>query len=733
MLKPKKIFIQLTMENSDLPLHLCNVNKFSIIFNRLHALVHTIAITFLIYYRVSFLFLETGAIPLLPGVLVFASELLLSVIWLIGRGYIWHPVSRTVFPERLPADDKLPAIDVFICTADSVREPTLGVMNTVLSAMALDYPPEKLHVYLSDDGGSPVTLYGMREAHKFAKWWLPFCRKFGIKTRCPQAYFSAPESDDNNSDHIEFMAEKKILKEKYEMFEETVMRAGEDGEFGDSRDHPTDIEIIEDISGETMPEDHVNMPLLVYVSREKRPDHLHHFKAGALNVLLRVSGVISNSPYILGLDCDMYCNDPTSARQAMCFHLDPKISSTLAYVQFPQKFYNISRHDIYDSQFRSAYKTMWHGMDGLRGPVLSGTGYYIKRESFYGNCTQKGIGFEELRNSLGSSNVFIKSLQENYKHDNVNDGKLSNALLQETKVVGFLYPTVAEDFFTGYILHCKGWKSTFLSPPRPQFLGTSATNLNDLLVQGTRWGTGLIDVAICRFSPLFYGPLRMSFLQSMCYAELSLFPLFYCFPLWCFATIPQLYLLHGIPIYPEFSSSFFKIFSFIFMSAIAKHLQEVLATGGSIETWRNEQRIWMIKSVTCHTYGSLDAILKLLGLRKASFVPSNKVMDNEQVKRYEMGQLDFQTSAMFLIPMATLMILNIAALFGGVARIIAVGNWDKMFVQVVLSFYIFIINFAIVEGMLIRKDKGRIPPSITVISVLFFIVFLFLGSVILLY
>lgn len=297
--------------------------------------------------------------------------------------------------------------------------------------------------------------------------------------------------------------------------------------------------------------------------------------------------------------------------------------------------------------------------------------------------------------------------------------------------VGFLYPTVAEDFFTGYILHCKGWKSTFLNPTRPQFLGTSATNLNDLLVQGTRWGTGLIDVAICRFSPLFYGPLKMSFLQSMCYAELSLFPLLYCFPLWCFATIPQLYLLHGIPLYPDVSSPFFKIFSVIFASAIAKHLQEVVATGGSIKTWRNEQRIWMIKSVTCHTFGTLDAIMKLLGLRKASFVPSNKVMDNEQVTRYEMGQIGFQTSAMFLIPMASLMILNMAALFGGVARIVAVGNWDKMFAQVVLSAYIFVVNFAIVEGMLIRKDKGRIPASITVVSILVFIVFLFLGSPIL--
>jgi hypothetical protein len=32
--------------------------------------------------------------------------------------------------------------------------------------------------------------------------------------------------------------------------------------------------------------DQDKMPLLVYVSREKRPSHPHHFKAGALNVLV---------------------------------------------------------------------------------------------------------------------------------------------------------------------------------------------------------------------------------------------------------------------------------------------------------------------------------------------------------------------------------------------------------------------------------------------------------------
>lgn len=36
-------------------------------------------------------------------------------------------------------------------------------------------------------------------------------------------------------------------------------------------------------------DDHSNMPMLVYVSREKRPFHPHNFKAGALNVLVNLS------------------------------------------------------------------------------------------------------------------------------------------------------------------------------------------------------------------------------------------------------------------------------------------------------------------------------------------------------------------------------------------------------------------------------------------------------------
>lgn len=142
--------------------------------------------------------------------------------------------------------------------------------------------------------------------------------------------------------------------------------------------------------------------------------------------------------------------------------------------------------------------------------------------------------------------------------------------------VGFLYHSVAEDFFTGFILHCKGWLSVYLNPSRPQFLGTSITSLSDLLIQGTRWSSGLVEVGLSRFCPLIYGTLRMSFLESLCYAEISLFPLFYCLPLWCFATIPQLCLLNGIPLYPKVINT--KVLLRIFcISLMSLKFSEILA------------------------------------------------------------------------------------------------------------------------------------------------------------
>ncbi|OMO54788.1 Cellulose synthase [Corchorus capsularis] len=534
------------------------------------------------------------------------SVTLLSVVFsvLIFQAYLWKPISRKTFPERL-LQEKLPGIDVFICTADPKKEPPLEVMNTVLSAMALDYPTGKLSVYVSDDGGSALTLHAMKEAWIFAKSWLPFCKKFGVKTRCPKVYFSRYEDEClGQKDGYEEELEK--IKQKYKSFEEHVKKAESDSEMleetrckSNSKNYPAHVEVIQDeISNTSTETNQAKMPLLVYVSREKSPTYPHHFKAGALNVLLRVSSIISNSPYILVLDCDMRCNDPTSALQAMCFHLDPKLSPNLAFVQFPQKFHNLSKKDIYDGQLRSTFSVRWPGMDGLQGPMLSGTGFYLNRKALFGDIVQEDIDTIQLKQHFGPSNELLKSLRQNNHQNSV-------------------------------------------------------------------------------------------------------------------------------------SSYWFMIFSYIFVMSQLKHLEEVLSTGDPIRTWWNEQRIWMMKALIFYTIGSVNAMLKLFGLREANFVPTNKVADDEQVSFYQKGIFNFQASTIVLAPLVTLVTLNMISFAGGVARVIIKGNWNEMFGQIVLSFYILMAHYPIIEGMLLRKDNGRIPYSVILLSLALSTSFLCLGSLIL--
>ncbi|XP_027165343.1 cellulose synthase-like protein G1 [Coffea eugenioides] len=740
------------MEDS-LPLNLCQVKKSSLVINRLYTSLHSIALLALIFYRTSTLLeiTKTGnkSMPfVLFYVLVFASELILSFIWLLNQAYLWRPVYRTVFPERLPEDDKLPAIDVFICTADPTREPSVQVMNTVISAMALDYPANKLHVYLSDDGGSPVTLGAMREAWNFARFWLPFCRKYGIQTSSPEAYFSV--AGDGNVSSKEFTAEKEKIKEEYDVFKERVNKIKENATTIISKNHPSIIEVIRRPADNGREPDKAEMPLLVYVSREKRPSQPHNFKAGALNVLLRVSGLLSNSPHILALDCDMYCNDPASARQAMCFHLDSEISPKLAFVQFPHNFHNISDNDIYDSQLRTFFTNQWYGMDGITGPINCGTCFYITREALCetSGSIQEDTNVGQLRKIFGPSNEFIKSLNRKIKSNIIKDeARFSSALLQESqclaslsyerdtqwgKEVGFRYFSVVEDYFTGFLLHCKGWNSVYYNPQRPPFLGTASTNLGEMLVQNTRWTAGLIEVAISKYSPIIYGPSRMPILACMCYAQLAYYP-FGFIPFWCLSIIPQLCLAQGIPLYPEISNPFFMVFVYLFLSSNLKHIQEALSAGHSIRTWMHEQRMWMIKSVTCYFYGSLNGIMEKIGMREASFLPTDKAEDEGRTKLYKSGMFDFRAPGMFIIPMCTLVILNIVSLLIGAVKIIHTRNYGEIFIQAFISFFIIVVQYPVIEGIFFRKDYGRIPKSASLLSTMLAGIILSLGSLVLIY
>ncbi|KMT12691.1 hypothetical protein BVRB_4g087890 [Beta vulgaris subsp. vulgaris] len=749
------------MENSvSHSLHHFQVRQLRAIFNIAYSFLYFSALTIIIYYRGTFFLTKRTEtkiyiVSYTPWLIIFVAELLYSFLWIINQPMQWRPITRTVFPENLPKNEELPRIDVLICTADPNREPTFKVMNTVVSAMTLDYPADKLSVYLSDDGGAFVTLNAIKEAWVFATWWLPFCRKYNVKTICPLAYFQNPQSQEDCQSEDDFIHHRNIVQEKYEAFKQRVQLKKERGSAIDnkttSRDHPPLIQVIDENSLEEDASTLMNlesgeMPLLVYVAREKRPSHPHNFKAGAVNTLLRVSSILSNSPYILLLDCDMYCNDPMSARRAMCFYLDPKISPSLGWVQYPQKFHNISETDIYNSQMREIWSGYWEGADGLQGPTISGTNFYLRRKALYDINIDASMNLKELKESLGPSNELIKSLSQHDKPTVIKGREKSSVLLQEAhflascpyeegtgwgQKVGFQYGSIVEDVKTSIILQSKGWRSVYLNPPRPQFLGSATTTLNDMLLQGIRWYGGLAGIGLSKYCPLIYKPSRMHILQKM-YKSWIAFIGFDFLPVLCFAIIPPICFTYGIPLYPKLSDPFFIVFAFVFTSSQLKYLSDiVIIGGGSIKAWLNAQRIWMVKCLTCYAYGTLDCVMTKLGFREATFTPTNKAGDDDTTNWYQLGKYDFRASNMFVVPIVTAAILNLCCFVGGVARLIVARNWDAMFAQMLFSIYLLVMSMPVFESILLRKDDARIAPSATKISTCLSLVFLILGYFIL--
>ncbi|XP_072998241.1 cellulose synthase-like protein D4 [Typha latifolia] len=127
----------------------------------------------------------------------------------------------------------------------------------------------------------------------------------------------------------------------------------------------------------------IRLPMLVYVSREKRPGYDHNKKAGAMNALVRTSAIMSNGPFILNLDCDHYVYNSLALREGMCFMLD-RGGDRICYVQFPQRFEGIDPSDRYANHNLVFFDVSMRAMDGLQGPMYVGTGCIFRRTALYG-------------------------------------------------------------------------------------------------------------------------------------------------------------------------------------------------------------------------------------------------------------------------------------------------------------------------------------------------------------
>lgn len=475
------------------------------------------AICMIFAYRVTHMLDSLKQEKGLAWFLMSLAELWFAVYWVITQFVRWKPVYRYTFKHKLSQryEDKLPPVDIFVCTADPVLEPPMMVVNTVLSVMAYDYPTEKLSVYLSDDGGSELVFYALLEASHFSKHWIPFCKKFGIEPRSPAAFFTL------ESHPIVDLKALSSIKIKYEEMRDRIETAADLGRIPEEiranykgfsewtcvsspRDHQTILEVLihgrnpydVDIDGATL-------PTLVYLAREKRPSYPHNFKAGAMNALIRVSSKVSNGKIILNVDCDMYSNSPESVRDAMCFFMDEEEGQEIGFVQFPQCFSNTTTNDIYGSSLNVINEVELPGFDGLGGPPYIGTGCFHRRESLCG----KHYKSDHKENSERCVQESARELGETAKI-------LADCSFEENtqwgKEMGLKYGCPVEDIITGLSIQCRGWKSVYFNPTRKGFLGTAPSTLTQLLVQHRRWSEGDLQIVLSKYGPLSFGTGRIN-------------------------------------------------------------------------------------------------------------------------------------------------------------------------------------------------------------------------------
>ncbi|XP_028952951.2 cellulose synthase-like protein H1 isoform X4 [Malus domestica] len=540
--------------------------------------------------------------------LAFACESWFAFNWVLILITQWTPVEYKTNPHNLLQHvSELPPVDMFVTTADAKLEPPIITVNTVLSLLAVDYPTHKLACYVSDDGCSPLTLYTLIEASKFAKLWVPFCKKYHVQVRAPFRYFSNNpilSSYNLSGFHQEWTKMKDEYEKLCKKIEDAVRNLAPldfsrdyvDFARIDSRNHPTIIKVIWDAKERISN----GLPHLVYVTREKRPNHSHHYKAGAMNAL-----------------------------------------------------------------------KIWPGLAGIQGPIYAGTGCFHRRKVIYGlsltdneelirSATQ--ILLEENIDQLDDLSCAVEIAYQ------VAGSEYEDDTLWGKKV-GWVYGSVSEDVLTGMKIHARGWKSILCTPEPPGFLGTGPSTTHVMLIQRKRWITGLLEILFSKNCPIFatlYA--KLEFRQCLAYLRILIWGLL-SVPDLCYALLPAYCIITNSHFLPKVEEPTLIIFAALFLIKHLYTLHSYLDSGRSIRAWWNQLTVgpWSkITTLTASLFGLVTVVFKLLGISEVTFEVTQKEQnssssDQEATYDANAGRFTFDGTTIF-VPATALLFLQFTAL-----------------------------------------------------------------------
>ncbi|PWA84755.1 cellulose synthase-like B4 [Artemisia annua] len=714
----------------------------------------------------------------LPWLVAFLCELWFTFYWILSVSTKWNQNTTITYPERLLKrvnETEFPSVDIFVTTADPILEPSIITMNTVLSLLAVDYPAGKLALYLSDDGCSPLTYYSLVETTKFAKLWIPFCKKYNVQVRAPFRYFT-PESIPSGDDSLDFQQEWKKMKNEYgDLYKKIDLAAQRpftcepNSDFGiifcdvNRSDHPAIIKVISENKEDT-PSD---LPHVIYISREKSLKHPHYFKAGAMNVLARVSGVMTNAPLMLNVDCDMYANNPLVFLHAMCIYFGIKNEEDGGFIQFPQAFYDALKDDPFGNQLvnlavsiftqsfcllqqsficakfllirflKDVYKMfasyIANGLSSMQGTLYAGSNCFHQRKIIYGSSpgdisTAKMVN-EDLRNTFGESIELREAAAHILSGSDAKIEKRNNpsSFIEKAihvagctyeygtswgKKVGWLYGAATEDVLTGINIHGRGWKSVLTSPVPLAFLGCAPTTYPSSLKQQKRWANGLFEILFTSNNPLLLTIKgKLWFRQALGYLWVCMWAL-RSIPESCYAVLPAYCIITNSNFLPKINEPAFLIPMGIFVIYNLYVFWEFKSLGVSARMWWNLQTMGRVNTITAWLFSFISVMLKLIGLSQTVFELTQK--EQSPNNGDDEGRFTYDKSPM-IIPGVFILLINLTALVNAMLRLLKVDfseNWigELGVGEIICSVWVTLCFGEFLKG-LFRNGKYGIPFS----------------------
>ncbi|KAB1212581.1 Cellulose synthase-like protein G3 [Morella rubra] len=174
----------------------------------------------------------------------------------------------------------------------------------------------------------------------------------------------------------------------------------------------------------------------------------------------------------------------------------------------------------------------------------------------------------------------------------------------------------------------------------------------------------------------------------------------------------------GFRLQCKLSGPMFFLYVFPFLGAYGHDFLEFVVEGGTAQRWWNDQRMWMIRGLSCFFFATLEYSLKCLGISTYGFSVTSKMIDDEQSKRYYQGVFEFGVSSPMFVPLAMGAIINLVSFFVGLVRVLRGSKFEGLLLQMFLAGFTVVNALPIYEAMVFRSDKGRMSFKTTITQTL---------------